>query len=288
MKSKIEQKETRFFQIQDLQVESRSDGLGPKIVGYAAVFNKLSDDLGGFREKIKPGAFRKALKNSDARGLLNHNPDYVLGRQSNGTLMLKEDAKGLKMEIDPPDTQIIRDLVIAPLKRGDIREQSFGFIVEKDEWDNLEGEKKDKPIVRTIIETKELFDVSIVTFPAYPDTSVALRSMEKAKETVFKPASENDILQHRLMQYLNAEQPEQSQDAIIEIIKILLPKLNDEQRQILIPTSNSDAKSPDDDVDTYSGNMDKKKSSLTDTVDPWKRIDARYNKLNLKLRNLTV
>ena len=193
MKSKIEQKETRFFQIQDLQVESRSDGLGPKIVGYAAVFNKLSDDLGGFREKIKPGAFRKALKNSDARGLLNHNPDYVLGRQSNGTLMLKEDAKGLKMEIDPPDTQIIRDLVIAPMKRGDIREQSFGFIVEKDEWDNLEGEKKDKPIVRTIIETKELFDVSIVTFPAYPDTSVALRSMEKAKETVFKPASENDI-----------------------------------------------------------------------------------------------
>ena len=90
------------------------------------------------------------------------------------------------------------------------------------------------------------------------------------------------------MQYLNAEQPEQSQDAIIEIIKILLPKLDDEQRQILIPTSNSDAKSPDDDVDTYNGNMDKKKPSLTDTADPWKRIDERYDKLNLKLRNLTV
>ena len=229
-------KETRIFQFEKLNVEERADGMGPKITGYAAVFDKWSEDLGGFREKIRAGAFKKAIGKSDVRGLFNHDSNYVLGRQSNGTLTIKEDKNGLWMEIDPPDTQIIRDLVLAPIKRGDIKEQSFAFVVANggDEWKNLHGEKPDEPATRTIIEVDELFDVSPVTYPAYPDTSVALRSMDKAKETVFKPATESDVLNASLVEFLNAEQPEDTQVAALRMIEVLLPKLSDEQRAELM------------------------------------------------------
>jgi len=229
-------KETRVFQFEKLNVEERADGMGPKITGYAAVFDKWSEDLGGFKEKIRAGAFKKAIGKSDVRGLFNHDSNYVLGRQSNGTLTIKEDKNGLWMEIDPPDTQIIRDLVLAPIKRGDIKEQSFAFVIAEggDEWKNLRGEKPDEPATRTITEVDELFDVSPVTYPAYPDTSVALRSMDKAKETVFKPATESDILNASLVEFLNAEQPEDTQVAALRMIEVLLPKLSDEQRAELM------------------------------------------------------
>ena len=75
-----------------------------------------------------------------------------------------------------------------------------------------------------------MFDVSPVTFPAYPDTSVALRSMDKAKETVFKPATDEDILNISLIEYLNAKEPDESRAAAIKMIDILMPQLSDEQR----------------------------------------------------------
>jgi hypothetical protein len=180
------EKELRVLKVSELRVKYGKDDNKPMITGYAAVFNKLSEDLGYFREKIQPGAFKEAIKVSDARALFNHNPDYVLGRQSNETLRLKEDDKGLYMEVDPPDTQFIRDLVIAPIERGDIREQSFGFIVESDKWENLD-DKSDKEPIRTILKIAELFDVSPVTFPAYPDTAVAVRSLDVAKEAMDTP-----------------------------------------------------------------------------------------------------
>ncbi len=152
------------------------DGDAPKIVGYAAVFNKKSENLGFFVEQIAPGAFKGAIKKSDARALFNHDPNIILGRQSNGTLKLKEDDKGLFMEVMPPDTQFIRDMVIAPIERGDITQQSFGFTVKIDQW---EEDKEKQTTLRTIVEVDRLFDVSPVTFPAYPDTTVALRSMSQ-------------------------------------------------------------------------------------------------------------
>jgi len=239
-------RETRVFQFEKLNVEERADGMGPKITGYAAVFDKWSEDLGGFKEKIRAGAFKKAIGKSDVRGLFNHDSNFVLGRQSNGTLTIKEDKNGLWMEIDPPDTQIIRDLVLAPIKRGDIKEQSFAFVIAEggDEWKNIRGEKPDELATRTITEVDELFDVSPVTYPAYPDTSVALRSMDKAKETVFKPATECDILNCSLIEFLNADTPEVSNAAAMRMIETLLPKLSDEQRAELIkpvePTQDSE------------------------------------------------
>ena len=148
----------------------------PKIEGYAAVFNSDSEDM-GFVERIKPGAFKDALKRSDARALFNHDPNFILGRQSNGTLDLKEDKTGLFMSVQPPDTQLIRDMVLTPIERGDITQQSFGFTIEADSWDGLDTESP----VRTIEKVRELFDVSPVTYPAYPDTQVALRSLKRAR-----------------------------------------------------------------------------------------------------------
>jgi HK97 family phage prohead protease len=162
----------RNFNVDGLKVETRADELRT-IVGHAAVFNKLSGDLWGFREKISPGAFSDAIKEDDVRGLFNHDPNYVLGRNKAGTLRLKEDEIGLAIEIDPPDTQFARDLMVS-IGRGDITQMSFGFSLVADEWDYSDQ----KNVVRTLKKVK-LYDVSPVTYPAYEDTDVELNSLEE-------------------------------------------------------------------------------------------------------------
>lgn len=160
-----------------VKVEIRSDEAGPpRLTGYAAVFNSLSEDLGGFREKIKPGAFANSIKISDIRALWNHNPDYVLGRNKAGTLFLEEDERGLRIEIIPPETTWAKDLMES-IRRGDVDQMSFGFRTRKDEWDDSNPNN----IVRTLVEV-ELFDVSPVTYPAYPATSIGVRSTKEILE----------------------------------------------------------------------------------------------------------
>ncbi len=167
--------ERRFIKASELRITGGDDK--PKtIVGYAAVFNKLSEELWGFREKIAPGAFTNTLKNGDdVRALLNHDPNMVIGRNTAGTLKLEENTKGLKVAIKPADTQAGRDILVS-LERGDVDGMSFGFRTITDKWETINSEE-----VRTLEEV-ELFDVSIVTYPAYTDTSVAVRSLEQAKE----------------------------------------------------------------------------------------------------------
>ena len=152
-------------------VEQEGHGTA-KIVGYAAVFNAMSKDLGGFREKIMPGAFTATLeRRDDVAALFSHSSSHVLGRLSAGTLRMKEDEVGLLVEIDPPNTTIGRD-VVESIRRGDLDSMSFGFVVDEEEWSRDEiGE------VRTL-NSVSLFDVSVVTWPAYPDTEVAVRSLE--------------------------------------------------------------------------------------------------------------
>lgn len=157
--------------------ELRADTEGRKITGYAAVFDSLSGNLGGFREKIDRGAFEKALPISDVRALINHDSNYVLGRAKAGTLRMIEDDRGLKIEIDPPATQAANDLLIS-INRGDIDQMSFAFRASKDSWE----EDRDGRVIRTIHEFDELYDVSVVTYPAYEETSVALRSMDAWKQ----------------------------------------------------------------------------------------------------------
>lgn len=152
----------------EIKVEQREDKM-PVISGYAIVFNKLSEDLGGFREQVAPGACTRAIKEDDIRAAFNHDPNFILGRNKAGTLQLAEDNKGIRFTIDPlPDTQWCRDLQVS-IGRGDINQCSFKFSTIKDAWDN-----STKNVVRTL-EDIRLFDVSIVTYPAYPQTSVKVR-----------------------------------------------------------------------------------------------------------------
>jgi len=138
--------------------------------GYVAVFNELSNKIDYFREKIRSGAFTKTIQEADIRALFNHNVNYVLGRNKAGTLELSEDSKGLYSRISFPNTSYANDLRIS-IERGDINHMSFGFKVIKEDW-SLDDEHG---AIRELQEVK-LFDISIVTFPAYPQTSVSLRS----------------------------------------------------------------------------------------------------------------
>lgn len=178
MKNEIER---RVFVMDALRVEGRGEGDAPCIRGHAAVFDKLSENLGGFREKIAPGAFDDVLQD-DVRALVNHDPNLILGRTAAGTLRLAVDSTGLMYEVDPPDTQMARDLLVS-MKRGDINQSSFAFVVEDDDWQ----EDDDGRLVRTIKKFRRLFDVSPVTYPAYPDATVGLRSLEAWREEHHQP-----------------------------------------------------------------------------------------------------
>ncbi len=166
--------EERRIVVGDLRAIT-ADGGGVKIAGHAAKFDQLSEDLGGFRERIAPGTFAKTLQSADIRALWNHDANIVLGRNKSGTLRLSEDSAGLAYECDAPDTQLVRDMVLAPIARGDVNQCSFGFFTLSDKWAKLDGEW-----VRTLLEV-ELFDVSPVTYPAYPQTDVAVRSLQAAQ-----------------------------------------------------------------------------------------------------------
>lgn len=154
------------------------------LVGLAAIFDTLSENLGGFREQIKPGAFDEADM-SDVRGLFNHDPNFVLGRTTSDTLELEVTKKGLRFEIELPDTQTIRDLVLEPIKRGDVDQASFGFIVAP--GGSSFDEDEEGRLIRTITEFQRIFDVSPVTFPAFEDTTVgeaSLRSFQVEQESI--------------------------------------------------------------------------------------------------------
>lgn len=151
-----------------LPVEFRVDPDG-SIEGYAAVFDQWAD-VGFFMEKVRRGAFKKTIKESDVRALFNHDPNYVLGRNKAKTLDLAEDKHGLHFRVDPPNTVWAGDLATS-IKRDDINQASFGFRTVRDEW-NHDAE----PAERELIEVR-LFDVSVVTFPAYEQTEVDARSL---------------------------------------------------------------------------------------------------------------
>lgn len=153
------------------KIELRSDEGGAKTLsGYAAVFNSPTDIGSYFIEKIAPGAFSDTIK-GDVRCLFNHRSENVLGRTKSGTLRLWEDAHGLRFEVDLPNTSLGRD-VSELVERGDVSGCSFDFSARKQSWDDTT-----QPPTRTL-EKLEISEVSIVTFPAYEDTTVGLRSLE--------------------------------------------------------------------------------------------------------------
>lgn len=188
MKTSIQAIERRFT---TAKVEVRADGDGKvaTVRGYAAMYDRRSENLGGFVEIIKRGAFDEVLKD-DVRALFNHDANLILARSKNGdgTLRVGVDDTGLWYEFTPPDTQAGRDLVVS-LKRGDVDQSSFAFAVRREgqDWKDEDGGKL---MVRTISKVARLYDVSPVTYPAYPDTTVATRSLEDFKKEVAPPTND--------------------------------------------------------------------------------------------------
>lgn len=152
-----------------LRMEVREKGDAFQLSGHAAVFNRLSEDLGGFREVLAPGAFAGVLDH-DVRLLVNHEPHLVLARTRSGTLRITEDAEGLAIDADPALTSYGQDLRMLML-RGDIDAMSFGFSVAEDDWEINDAGM----VTRTVISVRRLWDVSVVAFPAYPQTDVQAR-----------------------------------------------------------------------------------------------------------------
>jgi HK97 family phage prohead protease len=156
------------------------EGAAATIQGYSAVFYdgtpeteyRLWDDL---VERIMPGAFDRALRDAhDVRALFNHEADNLLGRTTAGTCRLSVDTVGLRYEIDPPDTQVARDLMTS-LKRGDIDGSSFSFVETNVQWRDEEG-----VLYREVLDV-DLYDVGPVTFPAYEASSALLRAADPAE-----------------------------------------------------------------------------------------------------------
>lgn len=147
------------------------------VAGHAAVFNSMSEEIMGFREKIAPGAFSDSLEADDIRALWQHDTTQPIGRKKAGTLRLHEDDRGLAVEIDLPDSSL-GQMVRESIRRGDVSNMSFGFQVIKDSWEGRGSDDR----VRTLEEVR-LFEVSPVTFPAYPDTEIAQRDLNSAEES---------------------------------------------------------------------------------------------------------
>lgn len=161
--------ETRNF---ETDFEIREEGDGMTFAGYAAKFNSWSEDLGGFREQIEPGAFRRSLRSrNNVLLLVNHDSGRVLASTRAGTMRMTEDEIGLRVEASLPNTTDGRDMAEL-LKRGDLSKMSFGFSVQKDTWNQDMTERTLKSV--------RLFEASIVAFPAYAETEAMVRSLDKA------------------------------------------------------------------------------------------------------------
>lgn len=164
---------------------TREDNGKTFVRGYAAVFNSMSEDLGGYREIIDPAFFNECLAD-DVRALFNHSDDHVLGRSSAGTLTYGVDAKGLWFEYEDPGTTLSRDLLIS-MSRGDIGECSFQFNVHDSSEGGYKFERKGEEWFCTLLRCKRLYDVGPVTFPAYTETSIGKRGLEAAIKALTPP-----------------------------------------------------------------------------------------------------
>lgn len=178
----------------EVRVADESEGEA-KIVGYAAVFDKWSRDLGSFIERIKPGFFEGLLDDPETFALFNHNYDMPLAAIKNRSLTLSVDAIGLRYEFVAPDTTAGRDLV-TNVRSGLVSESSFGFAVEESDWEENEESGLWE---RTLIKGRKLYDVSPVTLAAYPDTTVAVGEMRYLQKTNVDNEAERGNVQRAAM-----------------------------------------------------------------------------------------
>lgn len=187
MRKALPKRERRIVPAAVGAIEVRSDAGGPPKIAMTIPYNADSQELGGFLgspgfvERIRPGAFKKSIaqrsgakaeRNKDVVSLWNHDPNWVLGRQVNGTLTFHDGEDTLEAVVQMDAEDSMHQHFLRRVERGDVQGSSFGFETVKDEWDRLE----DGSTIRTLIEVK-LFDVSPVTFPAYPTSEAQTRAV---------------------------------------------------------------------------------------------------------------
>ena len=188
--------EKRLFNIEN-RFETKEDGQ-EVVVGYGSIFNSRSENLGGFYEYISPTAIsEETIAKSDVRALINHDQNLILARSTTGTLNLTVDEKGLKYEFDIPETSYGKDLAIN-MKNGNLNQSSFAFTVGSDVW-STDDEGND---IRTITSIDRLYDVAVVTYPAYSqadsDLVVAQRGLAMYKEKQEIKEEETDLVARSL------------------------------------------------------------------------------------------
>jgi uncharacterized protein len=172
--------EKRELVTQTIEIRESENGTRT-ISGYAVKWDMKSESMGywrRFKEQFKKGAFTDSLTGDDQRALWSHDTSQVLGRTKNGTLRLFEDEIGLRFELDLPNTTVGND-AYETIKRGDVDGVSFGFSMQKEEWDESDPDN----ITRSIIKAK-LYEISPVAFPAYPDSQVSARGHDPYKDYV--------------------------------------------------------------------------------------------------------
>ena len=191
--------EKRLFNIEN-RFETKEDGQ-EVVVGYGSIFNSKSENLGGFYEFISPTAIsQETIAKSDVRALINHDQNLILARSTTGTLDLTVDEKGLKYEFEIPEgLSYGKDLAIN-MKNGNLNQSSFAFTVASngDEWSTDE----DGNDIRTITSIDKLYDISVVSYPAYSqadsDLVVAQRGLAMYKEKQEIKEEETDLVARSL------------------------------------------------------------------------------------------
>ena len=210
--------ETRNF---DADFELRDEQDGMTFVGYAAKFNSWSEDLGGFREQIEPGAFKRSLRaRGDVKLLINHDTGRVLASTRAGTMRLIEDEVGLRVEASLPNNTEGRDMAES-LRRGDYSKMSFGFSVMKDSWNSDMTERSLKSV--------KLFEASIVAFPAYSETEAMVRSLDKVAARAQVDADELADAVLKLEE--GADLSEQESELIKTVVDSLSPQVEVEAEE---------------------------------------------------------
>ena len=215
--------ETRNFDA-DFEIREEQDGMA--FIGYAAKFNSWSEDLGGFREQIEPGAFRRSLRSrNDVKLLVNHDTGRVLASTRSGTMRMYEDEIGLRVEANLPNTSDGRDMAEL-LKRGDLSKMSFGFSVQKDSWNQEMTERT--------LRSVRIFEASIVAFPAYTETEALVRSLDKAAARAQVDADELADAVLKLEE--GADLSEQESELIKTVVDSLSPQVEIEEAEEETPS----------------------------------------------------
>jgi HK97 family phage prohead protease len=211
----------REIRTPDINFEMRAiDASGMKFSGYAAVFNSASRDLGGFVEFIKPGAFARSLASRNKIMLLwNHDTSMPLASTRNGSLTLREDARGLFVEATLPDTTLGRDIA-AQVRSGLTDSMSFGFQVKRDSW-NATGDQR-------TLEDVALFEVSLVTSEAYSATAGTV-SVRNYVATADKTEIDVDVLAEAMNDFEQGNELSAEKAGVIQAVleKLTTPSVEE-------------------------------------------------------------